>query len=173
MTRTMLTLAIAFLLASSPVVLTAAEKGREKVLLVHVTTLLDGYQDRTALVFRVVAAGLKKGRHVILLFDAQGVASLKIGRWFGGHSTPLDRVLISPQDRKDLAAMLGTAPEEIPDIYGSLLAFLKGRGMEIWASKRALELAGLWPDRFDQIAEPTSEERMLELLGRANAYLTY
>lgn len=173
MTRSMLALAMAFLLASSPVVLTAAEKGQKKVLLVHVTTLLDRNEDRTALVFRVVAAGLKKGRHVILLFDAQGVASLKIGRWFGGHSTPIDRVLISRQDRKDLADMLGTAPEEIPDIYGSLLAFLKGGGVEIWASKRALELAGLWPDRFDQITEPASEERIMELLGRANMYLAY
>jgi len=173
MKRSMLALVFAFLLASSPAVLTAKERGLEKVLLVHVTTLLDSDQDRTALVFRVVAAGLKKGRHVILLFDAQGVASLKIGRWFGGHSTPIDRVLISPQDRKDLAAMLGTAPEEIPDIYGSLLAFLKGRGAEVCASKRALEMAGLWPDRFDQIAEPASEERMLELFGRANAYLAY
>jgi len=173
MKRSMLALVFAFLLASSPAVLTAKERGLEKVLLVHVTTLLDSDQDRTALVFRVVAAGLKKGRHVILLFDAQGVASLKIGRWFGGHSTPIDRVLISLQDRKDLAAMLGTAPEEIPDIYGSLLAFLKGRGAEVCASKRALEMAGLWPDRFDQIAEPAGEERMLKLLSRANAYLAY
>jgi hypothetical protein len=173
MIRSMLVLAMAFLLASSPVVLTAAEKGQKKVLLVLVTTLLDSDQDRTALVFRAVAAGLRKGWHVILLFDAQGVATLKIGRWFGGHSTPIDRVLIFPQDRKDLAAMLSTAPEEIPDIYGSLLAFLKGRGVEIWASKRALELAGLWPDRFDQIAEPADEERMLEFLGRADAYVAY
>jgi hypothetical protein len=173
MTQRMLALAIAFLLTSSSAVLTAKERGQGKILLVHVTTLLDRDQDRTALVFRVVAAGLKKSQHVILIFDAQGVASLKIGRWFGGHSTPIDRVFIFPQDRKDLAAMLGSAPEEIPDIYGSLLAFLKGRGVEIWASKRALEVAGLWPDRFDQIAEPASEERMLELLGRANAYLAY
>lgn len=173
MMRSMIALAIAFLLALSPVVLTAAGKGQRKVLLVHVTTLLDGDQDRTALVFRMVATGLKKGLHVILLFDTQGVESLRIGRWFGGHSTPVDRVLISPQDRKDLAAMLGTAPEEIPDIYGSLLAFLKGRGVEIWASKRALELTGLWPDRFDQIAGPASEERVLELLGRADEYLAY
>jgi hypothetical protein len=173
MTRSMLALAIAFLLTSSPAVLTATEKEQKKVLLVHVITILDSDQDRTALVFRVVAAGLKQGRHVILLFDAQGVASLKIGRWFGGHSTPIDRVLISPQDRKDMAAMLGTAPEDMPDIYGSLLAFLKGRGVEILASKRALELADLWPDRFDQIPEPASDERMLELLDRANDYLVY
>jgi len=173
MMRPVLTAAIALLLASSPVVLTAAEKKQEKVLLVRVATLLDDSTDCTPLVFRMVAAGLRKGLRVILLFDAQGAASLKMGRWFGGHSTPIDRILISPQDRKDLAAMLNSAPEEIPDIYGSLLAFLKGRGVEIWASKRALELHGLWPDRFDQIAEPASEERMLELLDQADAYLVF
>ena len=173
MMRPMLCLAVAFLMASSPVVVSGAEQAREKVLLVHVTTLLDSSSERTPLVFRVVSVSLKQGQHVIVLFDAQGAASLKMGRWFGGHSTPVDRAAISPQDRKDLAAMLGADQDDIPDIYGSLLAFLKGRGVEIWASKRALELAGLWPDRFDQIAAPADEERMLELLGRADEYVAY
>ena len=173
MTRRLLALAITVLLSSSSVAAAAAEQGKAKVLLVQVTTLLDDSTERTALVFRVVAAGLKQGRHVIVLFDDGGVASLKMGRWFGGHSTPMDRAAVSPQDRRDLAALLGTAPEGIPDIYGSLLAFLKGRGVEVRASKRALELAGLWPDRFDQIAEPAGEERMLELLGQADRYLAY
>jgi len=145
MTRSMLALAIAFLLASSPVVLTAAEKGQEKVLLVHVTTLLESDQDRTALVFRVVAAGLMKGRHVILLFDAQGVASLKIGRWFGGHSTPIDRVLISCRTGKDLQRCLALLRRRSGHLRQPACV-PEGRGAEVCASKRALEMAGLWPD---------------------------
>jgi predicted peroxiredoxin len=171
-TRRLLFLLIV-LLQAAPSAATAAEQGREQVLLVHVTTLLDKDTDRTALVFRVAAAAAGKGRHVILLFDAEGVASLKLGRWFGGHSTPIDRAAIAPQDRKELAATLGTAPEGIPDIYGSLLHYLKGRGVAVYASRRALTLRGIGTDQFDRTAEPVSEEQMLELLDKAGMYLAY
>jgi hypothetical protein len=69
--------------------------------------------------------------------------------------------------------MLGTTPDGIPDIYGSLLHFLKGRGVMVSASEKALKLRGLWPDRYDTAAEPVNEERMLELLRTAGAYLAY
>jgi hypothetical protein len=172
MTGRALILLIALLLAP-PTGAAAAEKARDQVLLVHVTSLLDGGTDRTALVFRVVAAGLKQGRRVALCFDAEGVLSLKMGRWFGGHSTPIDRVKIPLAERKELAAMLGTTPDGIPDIYGSLLHFLKGRGVSVYASEKALKLRGLWPERYDQAAEPVNEERMLDLLRGAGTYLSY
>jgi hypothetical protein len=170
MIRRALALWAVLLLASTAV---AAEKRQEPALLVHVTTLLDKDTERTALVFRVVAAALKNGRRVALIFDAEGVSSLKMGRWFGGHSTPIDRAAIGAEERKELAAMLGTAPDGIPDIYGSLLHFLKGRGAAVYASEKALKIRGLWPDHFDRAAEPVSEERMLELLHAAGAYLSY
>jgi len=172
MNRRALVLLIALLLAGAPAA-AAAEKGREQVLLVHVTSLLDGGTDRTALVFRVVAAGLRQGWRVAICFDAEGVLSLKMGRWFGGHSTPIDRVKIPPEERKELAALLGATPDGIPDIYGSLLHFLKGRGVAVHASGKALRLRGLWPDRYDRAAEPVSEEQLLQLLRTAGAYLTY
>ena len=172
MTGRALILLIALLL-SPPTGAAAAEKAREQVLLVHVTSLLDGGTDRTALVFRLAAAGLRQGRRVALCFDAEGVLSLKMGRWFGGHSTPIDRVKIPLEERRDLAGMLGTAPDGIPDIYGSLLHFLKGRGVAVTASEKALKLRGLWPERYDQVAEPVNEGRMLELLRAADTHVTY
>jgi hypothetical protein len=75
----------------------------ERTFLVHVTTLLDSGNDRTVLVPRVIAAALHKGYTVVLLFDGEGVLSLKTGRWFGGHSTPLDRVDIVEPERQHLA----------------------------------------------------------------------
>ena len=151
----------------------AAEKTPAPALLVRVTTVLDGRTDRTALVFRTVASAVRNGHHVVVYFDAEGVSSLKMGRWFGGHSTPIDRVRISAQERKDLSALLGTGPDGIPDIYGSLLHFLKGRGVAVTANKRALELGGLWPDRFDQTADPIDETQVLDLIARATWQLSY
>jgi len=157
----------------APAAASAKEKGSGTVLLVHVTTPLDGDTDRTTLVFRIVAGALKKGQRVVLLFDAEGVSSLRMGRWFGGHSTPLDRAAIAGQERRDLAALLGTSVDGIPDIYGSLLHFLKGRGVSVYVNKRALELHGIGADHYDHAAEPVDEEKALDLLGRANAYLSY
>jgi hypothetical protein len=162
---------IVLLLFSAPAA--AAEKQPDKVLLIHVTSSLDKNTERTALVFRLVAGALKKGQRVVLLFDADGVSSLKMGRWFGGHSTPLDRAAIAGQEQRDLAALLGTSVDGIPDIYGSLLHFLKGRGASVYVNKRALELRGIDAEHYDHAAEPVDEENVLDLLGRANAYLSY
>jgi len=150
-----------------------AGAGPEQVLLVHVTSPLTSDGGRTALVPRVIAAALQKGQRVILLFDAEGVSSLKMGRWFGGHSTPLDRATISEQERKHLAALLGTTTDGIPDIYGSLMHFLKGRGVAIYVSKPALALRGIGDEEYDHAAEAVGDDRIVDLLTSATAYVSY
>lgn len=144
-----------------------------RTYLVHVKTLLNGDTDRTVLVPQVIAGALKKGHKVALLFDAEGVLSLKMGRWFGGHSTPIDRVEIAAKERLRLAGLLGTTPEGIPDIYGSLLHFLKGRGVSVYVNKQALVLRGVDDDHFDHVAEAVGEERIVDLLATAGAYVSY
>lgn len=151
----------------------AAEAVPQRTDLVHVKTLLNGDTDRTVLVPQVIAGALKKGRKVVVLFDAEGVRSLKMGRWFGGHSTPIDRVEITAQERQHLAVLLGTTPEGIPDIYGSLLHFLKGRGVSFFVNKQALSLRGIDDEHFDHVAEAVGEERIAELLASAGTYVSY
>jgi len=170
--RPLLSLVI-LLLFAAPSAVRAVDKGPDRVLLVHVTSLLDKDTDRTALVFRVIAGALKKDQRVVLLFDAGGAVSLKMGRWFGGHSTPLDRAGISAQERQNLAALLGTTVDDIPDIYGSLMHFLRGRGVAIYVSRQALELHGIGGDQYDHAAEPADELKVLELIGRATMSLSY
>jgi len=164
---------LVMLIMASPVLAADADPGRERTLLVHVKTPLDGGTDRTVLVLQVIAGALKKGYKVVLLFDAEGVLSLKMGRWFGGHSTPLDRVKITPRERQHLAGLLGTTPDGIPDIYGSLMHFLKGRGVAIYVNKQALVLRRIGDDRFDHAAEAIGEERIVELLAGAGMYVSY
>jgi hypothetical protein len=166
-------LAVVLLIMTRPAA--AADQGREQErrLLVHVTHSLGVGSGRTVLAFRMVAGGLNKGYRVVLLLDAEGSASLKLGRWFGGDSTPLDRTAISRKDRGDIALLLGATADSIPDNYGSLLRFLKGRGLRVCVNKRALELAGIGEERFDNAAEAVGEEKIIELLTDATAYVTY
>jgi len=163
----------AMLFLASPVPAAEAEAVPQRTYLVHVKTRLDGDTDRTVLVPQVIAAALKKGHGVVLLFDAEGVLSLKMGRWFGGHSTPIDRVEITMKERQHLAGLLGTTPDGIPDIYGSLLHFLKGRGVAVYVNKQALLLRGIDDEHFDHVAEAVGEERIVELLAAAGMYVSY
>jgi hypothetical protein len=78
-----------------PAPLSAADAEPGRTLLVHVKTCLDGGNDHTRLIPQVIAGALKKGYKAVLLFDGEGVLSLKMGRWFGCHSTP-STALISP-----------------------------------------------------------------------------
>jgi hypothetical protein len=167
----MLLLTAVLLLAASAA--PASDAAQERTLLVHVKTLLDGGTDRTVLVPQVVAGALGKGWKVAILFDAEGVGSIRMGRWFGGHSTPLDRVKIDPPERQHLAGLLGTAPGGLPDIYGSLLHFLKGRGVAVYVNRQALLLAGIGDEQFDHAAEAVGEERIVELLAGAGRYVSY
>lgn len=167
-------LLLAALLAAAPArAADAPERQVQPTLLVHVTSLLDGSTERTVLVPQVVAGALKQGLKVTLLFDAQGVLSLKVGRWFGGDSTPLDRAKIAPRDRARLALLLGTTPESIPDIYGSLLHFFKGRGVAVYVSSEALRLRGISTDGYDRAADAVDAERLVDLLTGADLYITY
>jgi hypothetical protein len=158
-------------LFASPVF--TAENIPQHSLLVHVKTLLDSGTDRTRLVPDVIAAALQKGYKVVLLFDDEGVLSLKMGRWFGGHSTPLDRVDITEKERQHLAGLLGTTPDGIPDIYGSLLHFFKGRGVAVYVNMQALRYRGIDDDHFDHAAKAVGEDRIVELLAGADRYVAY
>lgn len=163
----------AMLFLASPVRAADAEGAPRRTYLVHVKTLLNSDTDRTVLVPQAIAGALKKGHKVALLFDAEGVQSLKMGRWFGGHSTPLDRVEIAAHERQHLARLLATTPEDIPEIYGSLLHFLKGRGVSVYVNKQALALRGIDDEHFDHVAEAVGEERIVELLTTAGTYVSY
>jgi hypothetical protein len=166
-------LLMAVLLLAAPVPAAEADRLPERTLLVHVKTQLDGGTDRTQLVPRLVAEALAKGTKVVLLFDAEGVLSLKVGRWFGGHSTPLDRVKITPRERQHLAGLLGTTPDGLPDIYGSLLHFFRGRGVAVFVSRQALLLRRIDDDHFDHAADAVGEDRILGLLAGAGMYISY
>jgi hypothetical protein len=158
---------------TSPVFAAEIRPVPERTLLVHVKTLLDSGNDRTVLVPRMIAAAIHKGHTVVLLFDAEGVLSLKTGRWFGGHSTPLDRADITEKERQHLAGLLGTTPDGIPDIYGSLLHYFKGRGVAVYVNKQALRYRDIDDDHFDRAAEAVEAERIVELLAGADDYVAY
>ncbi len=164
---------LALLMLPAAVSAAGAERKPDAPVLVHVQTLLDSSSDRVRLAARNIADALSRGRKVVVVFDGDGVLSLKVGRWFGGHSTPIDRIDITPEERRHLAGILGTTPDGVPEIYGSLLHFFRGRGVLVYASGQALRNKGLWPDRYDRAAEAVAEDQIHELLRGASIRFSY
>ena len=144
-----------------------------KTFLIHVTSSLDKHDARTVVMPHVAVAALLRGYKVVILFDDEGVRAIKIGHWYGGHTTPLDKAALPEEELRSLAALLTVPATDIPGNYGDLLRFLKGRGVELLASKVAMDLRNIGGDRFDHAVTPVSIENMVELFERAAVTVAY
>lgn len=144
-----------------------------KTFLIHVKSSLNRHDARTVVMPHVAVAALLQGYKVIILFDDEGVRAIRIGHWYGGHTTPLDKTPLPEEELRSLSARLGVPPTSIPDNYGDFLRFLKGKGVELLANKVAMDLRNIGGDRFDHAVTPVAIEKMVELFERAAVTVAY
>lgn len=150
-----------------------AGPGTPKTFLIHVKSSLDKHDARTVVMPHVAVTALLQGYKVIILFDDEGVQAIKIGHWYGGHTTPLDKTALPEEELRSLSALLGVPSTTIPDNYGDFLRFLKGRGVELVANKVAMDLRNIVGDRFDHAVTPVAIEKMVELFEKAAVTVAY
>jgi predicted peroxiredoxin len=150
-----------------------AGSGAPKTFLIHVKSSLDKHDARTVVMPHVAVTALLQGYKVIILFDDEGVQAIKIGHWYGGHTTPLDKTALPEEELRSLSALLGVPSTTIPDNYGDFLRFLKGRGVELVANKVAMDLRNIVGDRFDHAVTPVAIEKMVELFEKAAVTVAY
>jgi predicted peroxiredoxin len=144
-----------------------------KTFLIHVTSSMNKHDARTVVMPHVALTALLQGYKVIILFDDEGVQAIRIGHWYGGHTTPLDKTPLPEEELRSLSALLGLPPTDIPDNYGDFLRFLKGKGVELYANKVAMDLRNIGGDRFDHAVTPVAVEKMVELFERAAVTVAY
>ena len=144
-----------------------------KTFLIHVTSSMNKHDARTVVMPHVALSALLKGYKVVILFDDEGVQAIKIGHWYGGHTTPLDKTALPEEELRSISARLGLPAASIPDNYGDFLRFLKGKGAELFASKLAMDLRDIGGDRFDHAVTPVDIEKMLEMFERAAVTVRY
>jgi hypothetical protein len=148
-----------------------AEPG--ETFLIHVTSPLTKYTARTRSIPFLALDALERGHKAAVLFDDEGVKAVKLGAWYGGDTSPLDKTRLPEPDREALAARLRVPVKSIPDNYGDLLRFLKGRGLELFVSKETLAFHGIGEDKYDHAAEPIDLRTIMELLEKAEVYVAY
>jgi len=144
-----------------------------KTFLIHVKSPMNKHDARTVVMPHVALTALLQGYKVIILFDDEGVQAIKIGHWYGGHTTPLDKAFLPEQERVALSAQLGVPATSIPDNYGDFLRFLKGKGVELYANKVVMDLRNIGRDRFDHAVTPLPIEKMAEIFERAAVTVAY
>lgn len=150
-----------------------AETVAPETFLIHVKNSMTKHDARTSVLPHVALTALGHGYKVIILFDDEGVSAIKIGRWYGGHTTPLDKAFLPEQERRTLSARLGIPATDLPDNYGDLLRFLKGKGVELYANKLVMDLRNIGEDRFDHAVTPIAVEKMAEIFERAAVIVAY
>lgn len=145
----------------------------QKTFLIHVKSSMNKHDSRTVIMPHVALTALQQGYKVIILFDDEGVQAIKIGHWYGGHTTPLDKTPLPKEELRSLSARLGVPSTSIPDNYGDFLRFLKGKGVELFANKVAMNLRNIGENRFDHAVTPVSIEKVVELFERAEVTVAY
>jgi len=170
MRRAMLVFVILMFLPSAAL---AGSDTTPKTFLIHVKSSLNKHDARTVVMPHVAVAALLQGYKVVILFDDEGVQAIKIGHWYGGHTTPLDKTALPEEELRSLSARLGVPPASIPGNYGDFLRFLKGKGVELLANKVAMDLRNIGGDRFDHAVTPVAIEKMVELFERAAVTVAY
>lgn len=152
---------------------TLAASDAPKTFLIHVTSSMNKHDARTVVMPHVALSALLQGYKVVILFDDEGVQAIKIGHWYGGHTTPLDKTALPEEELRSFSARLGVPAATIPDNYGDLLRFLKGKGVELLASKVAMDLRNIGGDRFDHAVTPVDIEKMVEMFEQAAVTVRY
>lgn len=144
----------------------------KETLIIHVKSLAD-QNNRFFFVPQLALRALEMGHRVIILFDAKGVMAIKIGHWYGGDTTVLDKIEISKEERASLAAQLGFSPASAPSNHGEFLRLLRGKGVELYANEEMMRTYRIAKDKYDTAVIPVGLDRMMELLSEADAYLSY
>jgi hypothetical protein len=141
--------------------------------LIHVKSL----SGNRALQFHAIAdtclEALKGGHRVIVIFDVDAVKAIKIGSWYGGHTTILDRLAFDDEERKKYAETLGISVSSSPSNHGELFRLLRGKGAEQYANKEAMRYHQITEDGYDTSVVPAGPDTLIDMFNDADVYISY
>lgn len=145
----------------------------EKSFLFHVTSVPDSDEDQFYAIPQLALKALQKGHRVTILFDARGVKLIKIGHWYGGDTTILDKVDVTEEERQLLSVELGLPSSSVPGNYGDLIRFMKGRGVLLFANRKMMNFYGISDEEYDFAVTLVDSVRVLQIIEEADIYVSY
>lgn len=163
-------LAICFLLVFTE---HAISENTDKVMLIHVKGLKTNKDLRLQSITDTSLEALKRRNRVIIIFDVEAVKAIKIGRWYGGDTTVLDKVNIKDDQRKKLSKNLKISIASIPSNYGELFRLMRGRGVELYVSKLVMEAMKIDDEEYDTAFTPINNDHIVDIFSNADVYISY
>lgn len=145
----------------------------EKTVVMHIFTIPADDPGRFYSIARMTIASHGKGHRVIMIFDGEGARSVKLGSWYGGDTSLLDKLDIPDRERAVLAKDLGLTPASTPSNYGELMRLFRGKGVELYVNRDMMRLHDISEDEYDTVFIPVGPDKMLELFEGADLYLSY
>jgi hypothetical protein len=145
----------------------------EKSFLFHVTSVPDSDKDQFYGIPQLALKALQKGHRVTILFDGRGVKLIKIGHWYGGDTTILDKVDVTEEERQLLSVELGLPSLSMPGNYGDLIRFMKGRGVLLFANRKMMNFYGISDEEYDFAVTLVDSVRVLQIIEEADIYVSY
>jgi len=146
--------------------------GETRTFLIHIRSLPDSQEQFSGIPLTVLAA-LDKGYAVSILFDGHAVKVSRLGSWYGGDTTILDRMPVPESSRKVLAEKVGVSLSSFPDNHGDLLRFLRGRGVTLYVNREAMASYAITSEKADNVFTPVQPDQMVNLFGSADVYVAY
>jgi len=150
-----------------------AETQTGKNVVIHVTSVPGDDASRFYSIARLAIVALEKGDKVTMLFDGKGARSVRLGSWYGGDTSLLDKLDIADWERESLAGTLGLTVSSTPSNYGDLFRLLRGKGAKLYVNGDMVSLLGIKDDEFDTVFIKAEPAKMLEIFERADVYVSY
>lgn len=152
---------------------TAFSENTDQLVLIHVKTIKTDKEFRLQSIAETTLAALKRGNRVIILFDGGAVRAIKIGRWYGGDTTILDKINLKDDQRRKLSNDLDISFASIPSNYGELFRLMRGRGVELYANKAVIKALRLKDGEYDMTFTPIGSDQMVDIFLNADVYISY
>lgn len=151
----------------------AFSDNNDQVVLIHVKNLKTNKLLRLQTITSTGLEALQHGKRVIIFFDVDAVKAVKIGRWYGGDTTILDKVRITDEQRRKLSSDLKISLASLPSNYGELFRLIQGKGIQLYVNGTVMKALKIDDEEYDFAFTPVYDDKITEMFLNADVYVSY
>jgi hypothetical protein len=145
----------------------------DQVVLIHVKSVKTNKEFRLQSITTTSLEALNRKNKIIIFFDLEAVKAIKIGRWYGGDTTILDKVKIKDYQRKKLSNDLNISLASLPLNYGELFRLMRGKGVELYVNETVMKELKIEDEEYDFAFTPINNDKIVDIFLNSDIYISY
>jgi hypothetical protein len=151
----------------------ALSEKNDQAVLIHVKSIIANKKFRLQSITNTSLEALKRGNKVIIFFDVGAVKAVKIGKWYGGDTTILDKVKIKEDQRKKLSNDLNISLASLPSNYGELFRLMRGKGIQLFVNETVMKALKIEDEEYDFAFTPINDDKISDIFLNSDIYISY